>query len=358
MADKPSALILDTGTYACKSGYSNDLTPQFLFPSVYGYPKDEHEPNYALNYYGSDAVQNSSSLVIKDLFGDSPKPNWPLLENFWQSLLFNQFELGSLDYPIVTTQFTGWSNTDRENCCKLFFETFQAPAYLSVPTSLAGIYSSGRINGLVVDCGHSQTSVTPILEGLILSHTSEKAAFGGKNITEFIQREIGCSREAARLLKEKADVLVGEESPSEAHQNEDIQLPDGTLLFKGRSVFARAYEGLFTPDKIRLNVPGLHELAYISLLKNEFEGRRELACNIIMTGGNSCFQGFNERYQKELSGMVSNILKVKIYSQADRMNCAFAGCGILASLNDFSGFLISKAEYQETGPSIIYRKSL
>lgn len=358
MADKGSALILDSGSFACKSGYSGDLTPQFTYPAVFGYPRDHAESNVALNYYGTEALQNASSLVIKELLPDATRPNWQLLENYWHNLLFNQFELDALDCPVLTTAPLGWSNTDKESCCKLFFENFRAPAFLALPTPLAGIYSSGRINGLVVDAGHSRTTVTPILEGQILPHASERCFFGGKHITEFIQSEIGCSREAARLLKERTDISVMEEGAPETHRNEDIQLPDGTLLAKGRPVFSRAYEGLFVPDKIGLNVPGLHELAFISLLKNESEVRRELACNIIMTGGNSCFQGFNERYQKELSQMVSNILKVKIYSQSDRMNSAFAGCGIFASLNDFSGSLITREEFQEAGGSIVHRKAI
>jgi actin-related protein len=32
------------------------------------------------------------------------------------------------------------------------------------------LFSHGQTSGLVVDCGHSQTSVTPIIEGFIVKY--------------------------------------------------------------------------------------------------------------------------------------------------------------------------------------------
>lgn len=361
MTDNNACLILETGSYMCKSGFSTDEKPRINYPLIYGYPKDQLDSNIALYYYGLEAQQNSSSLIIKDIFDNEKTINWDLLENFWHSLLFNQFELETVELPLLITQPNNASAHQKEKACELFFETFSVPSFLSLSISSAGIYSSGRINGLVIDCGHSQTNVTPVIEGLSLNYSSESSRFGGKNITEYLKKELNISKESARIIKEKTPFFLTDfdkEIEEELIQNSPIQLPDNTIIPRGKSVFLHAYEGVFKPDLINYNFPGVHELAFSSLLKNDFEIRRELVSNIIMLGGNSCFTYFNEKFQKELTQMLPNILKVKIYSQADRANAIFNGCGIFAALSNFSTYLISKSEYNEFGASIIHKKHI
>jgi len=48
---------------------------------------------------------------------------------------------------------------------QMFFESFNVPFYYSVPNTLLTLYSSGRINGIVVESGHNQTTVVPVFEG-------------------------------------------------------------------------------------------------------------------------------------------------------------------------------------------------
>lgn len=361
MTDSQGSLILETGSYMCKSGFSTDESPRINYPLIYGYSKDQTEQNYALNYYGIEAQQNSSSLNLKDIFESGQKMPWELLENFWHSLLFNQFELETIDIPVLTSQFPNSSPAIKEKTCEMFFETFNVPYFWSLPTPVAGIYSSGRINGLVIDCGHMQTSVTPIIEGLALTHAGESSHFGGRNITDYIRQQMGCTWEAARIIKEKSEPSQAEldkDDKSPLNEDPSLNLPDGTVIPKARNVFLKAFEGAFKPDLLGLNFPGLHELAFSSLIKNEFEVRRELVSNVIMIGGNSCFTNFNDRFQRELTQMVPNILKVKIYSQTDRMNSAWNGCAIFASLSNFTSMAITKSEFTEFGTSIIHRKNV
>ena len=308
-------LIMDAGTYSCKVGFSSEETPTVCSPVIYGYPIAQVGQNPIFNYYGSEVNQHSSSLNIKEIYESGTQFPIKLLEGFWQNLFLSQFELESLPHPIIISQPMSLSPHRKEKLCELFFETFDAPAFLIVPSPMAGIFSSGRISGIVVDCGHSFTSVTSITDGTPFACASEYQLFGGREITNYIQTNLRCSRNTARKIKEDVDFEELEMNESEQKKLfSNFLLPDGTSFSQVKKVYDQAYEGLFKPDCIGLGKPGLHEVLFSSILKNDSDFRRELIGNVIIGGGNSCFPNFNERFNREISQMLPNIQKVKIFA--------------------------------------------
>lgn len=68
------------------------------------------------------------------------------------------------------------------------------------------------------------------------------------------------------------------------------------------------------------------------------------------------FQGIAERIQKEITSLAP-AEKVKIIAPPiDRKLSAWIGGSILASLDTFQSFWITKEEYEEAGPAIVERK--
>ena len=52
---------------------------------------------------------------------------------------------------------------------QMMFETFKIPAfYMAVPSVMA-LYVSGRVTGLVLDCGNKLSHTVPVYEGNYLS---------------------------------------------------------------------------------------------------------------------------------------------------------------------------------------------
>jgi actin-related protein len=54
---------------------------------------------------------------------------------------------------------------EKEMKTQFFFEKIGCPYFFSVVDQLLLIYSSGKTNGFVVNFGHEQANVVPILEG-------------------------------------------------------------------------------------------------------------------------------------------------------------------------------------------------
>jgi len=81
----------------------------------------------------------------------------------------------------------------------------------------------------------------------------------------------------------------------------------------------------------------------------------ELYKNIILAGGTTMIPGFPERLEKELKLLKPNA-NIKVASLADRNLLAYEGAAMTAGLPSFDPMWVSKADYEETGPSIITKK--
>lgn len=78
--------------------------------------------------------------------------------------------------------------------------------------------------------------------------------------------------------------------------------------------------------------------------------------NIVLSGGTTMLSGFTERMTDEMSHIMPEGESFKVISPSDRKYSAWIGGSILASLSTFKDFLVTKAEYQEHGINIIFRK--
>jgi actin len=96
-------------------------------------------------------------------------------------------------------------------------------------------------------------------------------------------------------------------------------------------------------------------------LTNEFPSpstdiRKDLYGNIVMSGGTTMYNGIADRMQKEITALAPSSMKIKIVAPPERKYSVWIGGSILASLSTFQQMWISKAEYDEAGPSIVHRK--
>jgi len=84
--------------------------------------------------------------------------------------------------------------------------------------------------------------------------------------------------------------------------------------------------------------------------------RKDLYSNIVLSGGTTMFPGIADRMTKEISALAPSSIKVKVVAPAERKFSVWIGGSILSSLSTFQSMWVSKAEYEEAGPSIVHRK--
>jgi len=105
-----------------------------------------------------------------------------------------------------------------------------------------------------------------------------------------------------------------------------------------------------------MEIAGVHEAIFSSILKCDIDIRKDLYANNVMSGGSTMFPGIADRMQKEITSMAPSTMKIKIIAPPERKYSVWIGGSILASLSTFQTMWITKAEYDESGPSIVHRK--
>ena len=65
----------------------------------------------------------------------------------------------------------------------MVFETLRAPALACPPAPLLALLATGTPTGVVVDCGHDATTVTPVWRGRVVEAAAVRRDFGGHHLT-------------------------------------------------------------------------------------------------------------------------------------------------------------------------------
>ena len=130
------------------------------------------------------------------------------------------------------------------------------------------------------------------------------------------------------------------------------ELPDGTPVSLGNCRYSIP-ELLMNPgpldDSTMKSVP---DVVLECLEKTPVDVRREAAAQLLLTGGNTCIDGFQQRLNLELTNKLSNkLIKVRqhIPTPIERRSAGFMGASVLGSLGSFQQLWISKMMYETRG---------
>merc|ERR1711966_410852 len=162
-------------------------------------------------------------------------------------------------------------------------------------------------------------------------------------------------REIVRDVKEKLcyialDFDTEMKAASESSDKEKTyELPDGSERF-------RCPEVLFQPSFIGKEASGIHDTTFQSIMKCDVDIRKDLYSNVVLSGGTTMFAGVGERMTKELTALAPSTMKIKVIAPPERKYSVWIGGSVLSSLGTFQQMWISKAEYDESGPTIVHRK--
>ena len=176
------------------------------------------------------------------------------------------------------------------------------------------------------------------------------------------------------------DVDEPNEESSDEEAGATYELPDGThidMTSKMGKDLCRLPELLFTDDvpyvaadhKTNAATPvgllsenhtlsdlPLHKLIFASMTAvGDADVRKELAANIILTGGSSLFPNLEQRLSLEVPRIVSSTYKCRVIASRnsiERSCSAWVGGSILTSLGSFQQMWLSRTEYEEFGSAL------
>lgn len=371
-------VFFDHGTETIKYGTGRKKFSVFKMPSLVGSciedesgaegaKSDTAEKAY---YIGNDACQRHASLDLVWPISKSLIRDWEVMERIWHHIFETQLGVEPSDSSLIIAQPAGSPRVYREKCAEVLFETFKVPTLLLYPTASLSLLGRGRTTGLVFDSGHGATHITPVYESAPIADASTRLDLGGKKLNEFLtnifaERGVALPQAASpaffRQLKAErcAFSLDYDRAMKERRQSRDVEtfsLPDGTVV-GFTDEFMRCAEMMFHPTKIT-GEPGLgvHEAVSVAIKKIDAPLRKLFYGNIFFTGGNSELRQLGQRLLAEMSTFLPPREEARIIKNSSNRHLPFQGAMILRELEGFSERAVSKEEYYDSGPSVLFKK--
>jgi len=240
--------------------------------------------------------------------------------------------------------------------------------------SVLALYAAGKSTGVVLEVGDTCCYSQAIYEGVFLDNTVQRGHLAGADMSQHLMHLVGIDRnykggkdgltltqaallEAAYSMKDKYSIVGAMEGMGSTSDDVDFSLPDGkTITISGENREA-CVEPLFNPQVI-LNSPeaqGVQQLVAASINKAELDLRRELGANVILSGGSTCIQGFEERFKDELASIMTS-MKTEVTAPEERATGTWTGGSILAELESFQDSCMSSLDYAEEGATYVHEK--
>ena len=258
----------------------------------------------------------------------------------------------------------------RKQMAEIMFEIFNTTGVFFVPQNTLQLCSSGRTTGLAFSLGLGVSSALPIYEMHSLPHALVHFPVAGRDLTDhmanLLQKKgylFSPSEEDSivRNIKEKMcrvslDFHEEMTSTNRARNLKSYTLSYGQTISLDTECFT-CPEALFQPSLVGLDSPGIHHICYDSIMKCDKYIHKDLFANIILAGGSSLFPGLANRMKKELT----------VLAPSETVNVSVAKYGIMSTWNGgsivgsrytFPQVMITKEEYDESGPSIIPYKCI
>jgi len=361
---------------------------------------------------------SSLSVVKPDLEVVNPMEgglvrDWEAIEQLWEHAFHKRLLMDPKEHPMLVAEASFNTRPLRERQTELLFEKYQIPALFVSKNAVLAAFASGKASALILDSGGGITASVPVHDGYALKKATMYSGLAGerltqeyykllterkgKNIVPYYQinkkevtpgsgnfvahpRKLTGITESYRMFHTinvvrdiKESICRVSEIPFDEGANATIptiayELPDCQVVEVGPDRFSIP-ELMFYPESLSASAPagpenelvGVHKMVIDSIGKSDADLRKELWQNIIVTGGNTLIQGFNERLTVALQDSCPLPAGFKIRCMAtphtaERKFAVWIGGSILGSLGAFQQMWISKAEYEEHGRSCVERK--
>eukprot|EP00004_Rigifila_ramosa_P025439 TRINITY_DN7608_c0_g1_i1.p1 TRINITY_DN7608_c0_g1~~TRINITY_DN7608_c0_g1_i1.p1 ORF type:complete len:778 (-),score=156.95 TRINITY_DN7608_c0_g1_i1:24-2288(-) len=292
-----------------------------LLPSLVGMPLRANvmvgagEPRFP---YGDEARSLRGNEGLVSVYPGCPIADWEMVGNLFHHTVYNELKITPEEHDFAFTERALTPQKTRESFVELILERFEA---LSVSLLLGErLLLPGGNGGIVVDCGHSCTTVAVLLpsaspNSLPVVHALWRVELGAALVVEKLIQLLAERRGLQLFSSADSDVAlemfrrlgaVAQRTGSGLvfpQANPDIsafELPDSQVVAFGPE-FVEAVEVLFSPREHSIDCRSIPQVIVdaVASVANTTQ-RRQLWENVLFVGGLSLLPGFKERLKDEI----------------------------------------------------------
>lgn len=368
MQGDSKTLIFDIGSYQSRVGFAGNEDPAAVFPTVVGRRKFQN----ALAGISEDKVMVGYDASPERGVTEIVEPvKHGLVTDFgaWTSIVRHAADVKlGVDVRDFFTIFSApirSPHANEQKMAEILFEEFHVKGAAGVLAPTLSLIAAKRETGLVVDLGHGQAQIVPIIQGSWIEEASVRSEVAGQSLNTAMSRILteqspgffdpkhARNYSIDTLKKTCAYVALDYETELENMKQSDTKAIDfvfndaSTLTLRTERI--RAAEALFRPSTLGSEQLPLHQLIYRAVLRCPMDTRKELLSNIVLTGGTSMLAGLIPRLEKELSALA--LTKVRLIAGNDRANYTWTGASRAAALLHT---IMTKQQYEEYGSSAFH----
>ncbi|XP_069326393.1 uncharacterized protein [Eulemur rufifrons] len=366
-------LICDYGSGFSKVGFAGMDAPLGVFPTVLG--KLRHDKvlvgmEEEDRFIGDEVQKKREKLNLQYPISRGTVTNWDDMEKIWHHSFYQVLHIAPEQHPVLVTDPPLNATANKEKVMQILFETFNIPALYIANQAVLSMYASGQTSGTTIESGEGMTYFVPIIDGCPLHQSTFQVDVAGQDLTLYLCQLLAdnehflvgtAGREYIRDVKEKCCYVALDFDMEKAKTNlpscqQKYQLPDGQEITLGQERFV-CPEVLFQTDLVGKNTLGIHMMAFQSVTSCSPTLWNVLFSHMILSGGTGTCPGLCSRMKRELSGLVSPELTVKVSTCQYSAYGAWVGGSILCSLSTFKDMWVTRNEYENMGSSMVRRRS-
>mgnify|MGYP002625626267 CR=1 FL=1 len=355
MTEENTNIVIDIGSGCCKAGLSGDENPSVIFSTCLGYFVGEtfdKDTEYKLSY----PVKNG---YIK---------NYDDLGKILEHIFTNKLKVDPMKSNILFPEAANNLKENRQKLIEFMFEKFEIAGFYLSSQAFLTLCTEGMTTGMVLGSGEGVTQFVPIYEGYTIPQGIIRLNLGGGDVNNYLEKIIFKEGEHPSITEQKKRSIIKDIKEKTCYVALNIdeelksvkpfeyELPDKTkVLIKEERI--KAPETLFKLSMIG-KTDGIGEVCFKSFQKCDIDTKKELYNNIILSGGNTMFNGFIDRLSQEIKSMVPASMKeeVNVSGSPERLYSAWQGGSILSSVSTFESNWITRKEYYEFGPDKVQEK--
>lgn len=193
--------MVDPGSYYTRIGFAGEDSPKVVLSTPYGWRENpDHDPevlegsedsgkNEKYSYFFGDSSIHvpRKGMEISTCMEDGIVQDWEAATKLWEHGVRECMHADPEEHPLLMTEQIWNTDENRTHAMEYMFESFSTPAFYIVKSPVCSLFASGKGSGLVVDVGADITTVTPIVDGLVLYKPSKRTRMAGNYLNDQIQ---------------------------------------------------------------------------------------------------------------------------------------------------------------------------